>query len=292
MQFCLTGFSDEISPDFQKQIEVLKKFGIAWMEIRGVDGRGLDTYPLSEIKGYKRMLDENGIRVSSIASPIGKTGIEEEFHLHFEHFKHVVRAAQVMESRYIRIFSFYMPEGDDIGLYEGQVADRLIKLHNYAALKGIILLHENEKGIYGDSAVRCLALLKAVNGDHLKAVFDPANFVQCSQNVLDAYKLLKHHIAYVHIKDALKSNGKIVPAGEGDANIPQLLSLLKRDGYEGFISLEPHLAEFVGLRTLERQSQVSVVNTPGMSGEEAFQAAYDALNRLLHDMEGRQDKCY
>lgn len=282
-QIRLSGFADEIDSDFQAQINGLKKLGISYMEIRGVNGRGVDTYSLPEVRQFKQVLDEHHIKISSIGSPIGKISIEEDFQSHVEHFKHVVEIAHIMESSYIRIFSFFIPYGQIAGNYRDQVVKRLSCLADYARKEDVVLLLENEKGIYGDTASRCLDLMQAVSGSHVKAVFDPANFVQCNQDVLEAYELLKPYIAYVHIKDAVK-NGKIVPAGMGDGNIAEILTRLKAGGYQGFLSLEPHLTEFAGLKELERGQEASMVEDKEMRGEEAFLRAFLALERVLRDV--------
>lgn len=279
----LSGFADEMDSDFQVQINGLKKLGISYMEIRGVNGRGLDTYSIPEVRRFKQTLDENHIKISSIGSPVGKISIEEDFQSHFEHFKHVVEIAHIMESSFIRIFSFFIPFGQEAGNYRSQVVKQLLCLAEYARKEDVVLLLENEKGIYGDTASRCLDLMTAVSGSHVKAVFDPANFVQCGQDVLEAYELLEPYIAYVHIKDAVK-NGKIVPAGMGDGKIPEILTRLKAAGYQGFLSLEPHLTEFAGLNELERGQEASMVEDKGMSGEEAFSRAFRALEGLLENV--------
>ena len=103
-----------------------------------------------------------------------------------------------------------------------------------------MLLHENEKGIYGERAAECKKLLDAFGGKSFKAVFDFANFVQAKQDTMEAYELLKDHIAYVHVKDAVWESGAVVPAGMGDGQMAEILKKMLSDGYRGFLSLEPH----------------------------------------------------
>ena len=273
----LSGFADEIDMNLSKQIEVLKKLQIDHVEMRGVNGKGLVDYSIQEAREIKKQLDESGIQLSSVGSPIGKIKITDDFAPHMELYKHTVEIAHEMETPYIRMFSFFMPEHESYDPYRGKVMDQLGQFVDYAKASNIILLHENEKDIYGDVADRCLELMKEFYGEHFKAVFDFANFVQCKQDTLSAYEMLKPYIAYIHIKDALWSDGSVVPAGHGDGNVEKILKMLKDSGYQGFLSLEPHLADFAGFSSLEQ----SAGEKKKLSGEEAFTIACEALRKIL-----------
>ena len=279
-QIRISGFADEISADFEKQLEVLGRLGFSYMEIRGVNGKGIDTYEASQVKEIKQRLDVAGIEISSLASPIGKIEIGQDFEGHYEHFKQVVELAHILEAPYIRMFSFFMPPNQDSQLYEGEVLERLGKMVSYDELGKIQLLHENEKDIFGDTADRCLRIMQAFEGKGLKMAFDFANFVQCGQDTREAFELLGSYVAYVHIKDAVARTKMIVPAGQGDGQIAPILKALKEQGYDGFLSLEPHLTEFEGLKGLEREG-ASLKGMRQMDGEEAFETAYRALMDIL-----------
>ncbi|WP_313340516.1 sugar phosphate isomerase/epimerase family protein [Lacrimispora sp.] len=273
----LSGFADEIDTNLGKQIEVLKKLQMNHVEMRGVNGKGLVDYSINEARKIKKQLNESGIQLSSVGSPIGKIKITDDFAPHMELYKHTVEIAHEMETPYIRMFSFFMPEHESYDPYRGKVMDQLGQFVDYAKASNIILLHENEKDIYGDVADRCLELMKEFYGEHFKAVFDFANFVQCKQDTLSAYEMLKPYIAYIHIKDALWSDGSVVPAGHGDGNVEKILKMLKDSGYQGFLSLEPHLADFAGFSSLEQ----SAGEKKKLSGEEAFTIACEALRKIL-----------
>lgn len=273
----LSGFADEIDMDLGKQMEVLKKLEIHHVEMRGVNGKGLVEHSMSEVKEIKKHLEEGGIRLSSVGSPIGKIQITDDFAPHMELYKHTVEIAHEMEVPFIRMFSFFMPENESYSPYRGKVMDQLGQLADYAKANRVVLLHENEKDIYGDMADRCLEIMKEFYGEHFKAVFDFANFVQCKQDTLEAYEMLKPYIAYIHIKDALWSDASVVPAGMGDGHVEEILKMLKAGGYEGFLSLEPHLSDFVGFNALEQNFS----QKKKMSGEEAFTMAYESLRNIL-----------
>lgn len=278
----ISGFADEIDPMLDKQIEVIKKLGISHIEMRGVDGKGLVEYPLDEVKKIKEKLDANGIKLSAVGSPIGKIQITDAFEEHFELFKHTVEIAKIMETPYIRMFSFFMPEGEEPEKYKEEVFRRLGMFVDYAKQQNVVLLHENEKEIYGDVAVRCKEILDAFACDNFHAVFDFANFVQCKQDTKEAYEMLKPYISYIHIKDALWENAQVVPAGHGDGNVKEILADLVKNGYEGVFSLEPHLADFSGFSALE---QGETEKKEPLSGEEAYTTACNALRKILEELE-------
>lgn len=276
-EITLSGFADEIDEKLSEQIRVLKKLGMSHLEMRGVNGKGLVEYSMEEVKEIKRQLDAEGIKLSSVGSPIGKIKITDEFASHMELYKHTVEIAHAMETDYIRMFSFFMPEGADYSQYKEEVLERLGKMVDYAKANDIILLHENEKDIYGDVASRCLEIQKAFYCDHFKAVFDFANFVQCKQNTLEAYEMMRPYVAYIHIKDALWSDASVVPPGTGDGNMEEILGKFKASGYQGFLSLEPHLSDFGGFSALEQNAS----QKEKLDGEEAFTLAHDSLLKIL-----------
>ena len=277
----LSGFADEINPQVDEQIRVLKKLGMHYVEMRGANGKGLVEYPLDEVEKIKEQMDENDIHLSSVGSPIGKIPITQDFEDHFNLFCHTVNIAHVMEVPYIRMFSFFMPEGEDPEKYHDEVFRRVGRMADYAAKHNVILLHENEKEIYGDVADRCRKLMEEFYSDHFKAVFDFANFVQCHQDTKEAYEMLKPYIEYVHVKDAEWESGQVVPAGHGDGNVKEILKALKESGYEGFLSLEPHLADFAGFSALENGKSEKKEK---LTGEESFTLAHESLVKILGEI--------
>lgn len=286
--FTISAFADEISEDVNEQIRVLKETGIHHIELRGLDGKNVSELSEAEARRYKAKFDDNGIRVSSIGSPIGKIGIKEPFEDHLKLFEHVLKLAAIFESPYIRMFSFFIEEGDDPELYKGEVIRRwrafLAAAERY---EEIILLHENEKDIYGDTPERCLYLFETLDSPKVKAAFDPANFVQCDVEVYPrAYELLADHIVYMHIKDAKFSDHEVEPAGLGDGQVATVLAeLIKRD-YQGFASLEPHLSVFTGFAELEKENASGLVKESDQI--KLFHVACGALKKILADQLGQE----
>ena len=231
-----------------------------------------------KVKEVKAKLAAAGVSVSSIGSPLGKISIEEDFVPHLEKVKRTLEIQKELGAPYIRMFSFYLPEGQDPARFRGEVLERLHRMVEEAAAWDSVLLHENEKGIYGDNASRCQDLLEQLAGPHFQAVFDFANFIQVGQETLPAYGLLKPYVAYVHVKDALLSTGAVVPAGQGDGHVRDILTDLLGGGWKGFLSLEPHLTDFAGLAALEQDPQK---RGSALDGKSAWKLALDSLKEIL-----------
>jgi sugar phosphate isomerase/epimerase len=281
--FVLSAFADEIDPDLKIQMDVLDEHEIKYIELRGVYGKSIVEYSLDEVKELKKKIFERGFGISAIGSPIGKIGIRDDFAPHLELFKHTIEIAKIMETRYIRMFSFYIPEGEEPEKYRDEVMRRWNEFLDAARGTGLVLLHENEKDIYGDTAERCLDLFKTLGCDYVKAVFDPANFVQCDvETYPHAFNMLKEYIEYMHIKDALYSDHSVVPAGYGDGKLNEILTALYQSNFEGFLSLEPHLGNFVGFSQLEK----GIVD-PDLpeGGPKQFATAANALKKILSNIE-------
>lgn len=273
----ISCFADEIDTHLNKQLSLLKELGLHYLEFRSAEHKNVAEYSLAEAEILMKKLKQHAVAVSALGSPAGKILITDDFQPHFEQFQHLCALADIMETSYIRIFSFYLPEGQESKKYRDEVFNRLDQMIAYAAKKNLILLHENEKGIFGSSISGCVDLMEHFYGEHFQSTFDFANFIECGQNTLEAYDALKSYISYIHIKDAVRSSGTIVTAGNGDGEIPAILKKLDKNGYTGFLSLEPHLVNFEALSSLEQ-------NTPKKElsdGPDAFRSAYAALKQIL-----------
>ena len=276
------AFADEASPRIDEQIKAMVRNGLQGLEIRNVDGENVSAISLDKAREVRKKLDDAGLITWSIGSPLGKIDIEKgSFEEHLDSLRHTLEVASVLGAKNSRMFSFFIPAGKDPAIFRNQVMDRLHRMVEVSAGSGIALCHENEKGIYGDVATRCLDVLTEV--PELHGVFDPANFVQCGQDTLEAWEMLKDRINYMHIKDALFSDSSVVPAGKGDGHVGEVLhAFLAKGGCD--MTVEPHLAVFDGLKGLERKGDRSIVgggNYVFSSNDEAFDAACSALKALL-----------
>jgi sugar phosphate isomerase/epimerase len=268
----LSGFADEIDPAPSHQLAVLAELGIRQIECRsawGVNVIDLDDSQLTTLLG---LLDAREMSVSSVGSPVGKAPLADSWENELARAERAFAAADRLGAPVIRCFSFYLPEGADPAEHQQEVIDRLGALADRAATEGVVLALENEKGVFGDTPERCLALLDGVSSPWLRAAFDPANFVQCGSRPFDhAYPLLRGHLHYVQVKDALADSGRVVTAGNGDGQWRQILTALAASNYNGVFSMEPHL--------------LSGSATGGFSGPEGFTEATRSFLRLVSELE-------
>lgn len=240
----LSAFADEIGPDPKLQLDTLEKNGLRFLELRGAWDTNVMKLTDGQCRDLKKMFDDRGFGVACIASPIGKVKIDDDYDRHFDDFRHAVDLADFFGARYIRIFSYYPPDGHSIADYRGEVLRRLRQKCDYVANRGITLVLENESKIFGDLPERCLYLLALLPADRLTGAFDPANFVHTG--VQDVYETcwlpLRPYTGYFHIKDMKYGIGdRAFPAGQGDGQIERILRDAVADRYDGFLALEPHL---------------------------------------------------
>ncbi len=273
-QFTLSAFGDEIAADLAEQLDVMQREGVPALEFRGAWSKNILDLSDDEIAKAKQLLDERAMHVSAIGSPIGKVKITDDFGAHLERFRRALAVAKMLDTPRIRIFSFFIPHGEDPKQYRTAVMDRMLMMTELASEANITLLHENEKEIYGDIATRCADIHTTIPAANLRAAFDPANFIQCGVRPMDeAWPLLADVSTHIHIKDALLADGQVVPAGRGDGQVKELLRALVGRGYRGDLTLEPHLK--------------AAGPYGGFTGPELFHTAVEALKTLLSDVEGK-----
>ncbi len=198
-----------------------------------------------ELDEAKKMIQDYGLKVSAIGSPIGKVKLDEPFRQHLDKFKHAVELAQFFRTPYIRMFSYYAPEGKNIDDYRSEVIERMAAKVEILNGTDITMVHENEAHIYGHTAEHCVEMVEAVNSTKLRLVYDPANFVwgeRITDNVKSCWPLMKPYVVHIHIKDwKLGSTNVGSIPGEGDGQIKALLAGLAALDYDGCLTMEPHL---------------------------------------------------
>lgn len=281
-KFIFSGFADEISPDFDEQLKLLNELGIKYLELRGAYGKNVSEFSDEMLDRLSEKLEKSGIGVSAIGSPVGKYEITEDYSIQLERFCRIIDIAKKMKTRYIRIFSYFM-KPCDFEKYKDEVIRRLFGFVKIAENEDIVLLHENEKDIFGENSENCKYIFDNIKSPNLKGIFDPANFVQCGVDTLKAFELLKEHIVYMHIKDALP-NGEVVPAGMGIGHLPEIFGRLNADGYEGFVSLEPHLGFFNGLGELEQGE----IKQKTASDADKFKLAYRKTEEIIRSVQNEK----
>jgi sugar phosphate isomerase/epimerase len=265
----LSAFADEISQDPVEQLDVLSQHRIKFIEFRAIHGTNVLDLSEDQHLGFRALLHARGFGLSAIGSPIGKIRINEPFDEHLQRFNRALDLADFYQTPRIRIFSFYIPSGDEPAAHRDAVMNRLSELARRAADRRITLFLENEKGIYGDTAARVADVLETVDSPFLAHAFDPANYVEIGQPIDDAWSRLKTFVKHFHVKDYDTKIHTNVPAGAGDGEIPRLIQEAVAGGYDGFCVLEPHL--------------VVAEKSFGFTGPERFADAANALKQILDE---------
>lgn len=265
-QFVLSAFGDEIGDDLATQLEVLASEGVRHLEFRGAWSKNILDLDAEELGRAAGLLQDHGFGVSAIASPIGKSELSQPRDFELGRLDRAIAAGQALDTTLIRVFSFFIRDGKP-EQHRDEVLERMRALTERAAAAGMTLVHENEKDIYGDTGERCHEIVASINSPALRMAFDPANFVQVGvQPMVQAWPLLEAYTTHIHIKDALFT-GEVRPAGEGEGAVGELLAVLAERGYQGYLTLEPHL-QIAG-------------PFGGFSGELGMRTAVQALRRLL-----------
>jgi sugar phosphate isomerase/epimerase len=268
----LSGFADEIDPDLATQCATLNDLGITHVEFRSAWDTNVLDLTDEQLDEAATILARHGLAVSSIGSPLGKINIADDFDAHLARAERALVVARRLGAPFIRIFSFFLRSDQPPEQYRDEVIRRMAALAEKAEPTGIVLLHENEKDIYGDVPDRVLDIVESVGSPALRLAWDPANYVQVGVTPFtEGYATLRPYTDYVQIKDALLATGEVVPAGEGDGQVRETVRALAADGFDGFFSMEPHLGTY---------------NEYGaLSGPENFTRATRAFTAIL-DSEG------
>ncbi|MCP4712096.1 MAG: sugar phosphate isomerase/epimerase [Planctomycetes bacterium] len=269
MAVYISAFADEVAKDFRSQVDFLVGEGIGYIELRMVNGRNIMELGAAELSEARELLRGGGIKVSAIGSPIGKVSLDVPWAEHLEAFKHAVELADYFETKLIRIFSYYSGEGRGIAESREEVMERMAAKARLVQGSGLVLVHENEAGIYGQTARRCVDMMETVNMPELRLTYDPGNFVcteKMTNNVEICWSEMKKYVAHVHIKDRKVDGETGCLPGKGDGQVKELLKGVVQEEYEGFLTLEPHM---------------TVSGTfSGFTGPENFSLAVGALRRL------------
>jgi sugar phosphate isomerase/epimerase len=271
----LSAFADEVTEDFQGQGRYLVSEGIKYIELRFINKKNIMDLTQNELSDTRKILRDFGLNVSAIGSPIGKVKLDEPFGPHLDKFKHSIDLAIFFDTPYIRVFSYYAPQGKNIDDYRDDVLERMAKKADLLRDTNVTMVHENETGIYGHTAQNCVDIVETIDSPNLKLVYDPANFVwgeKITDNIESCFSLMKPYVVHVHIKDwklGSKDIGSI--PGEGDGQIKELLTELAGMNYEGCLTMEPHL---------QTGGQFG-----GSTGPELFSRAVYAVRKIADEVE-------
>lgn len=285
----ISGFADEICEDFDEQLKTVAGLGMKYISLRSANGKSISEFTVEEVRNQLLpKLNQYGVNVSSLGSPIGKVGVEDEdgYQKQLTQLKVLCEICKVLDCKYIRVFSFYIPEEKNPDECRDTVTRKMKGFLEIAKSHGIILIHENEKDIYGDTGIRCKTLMEDLSDPCFLSAFDFANFVQCGEDPRGCWELLKDYVAYIHIKDAVASDKENVVCGTGEGHIREILEqAILKEGYEGFLTLEPHLVLFKSLTDLELEDGRKIIKEDkAENGADGYAMQYDALQDILRSI--------
>lgn len=265
--FTLSAFADEIGPEPQQQIDVLKSCGVRHIELRSVQKTNVLDLTDLQVTELKSLFDKNGVQLSAIGSPIGKVAIDAPFEPHLARFRRAVALCKEFDTPNIRVFSYYpAAAGGTWADWREQILDRMAEKVQIAEQAGVVLLHENEHNIYGDDPDRVVDLMSTLGNRHFRAVYDPANYVVCGYDPWQGWQMTKPYTAHFHIKDWIAGEKHGCLAGTGQGRIPDAIADVAKS-YNGFATLEPHL--------------LGGGPTGGVTGPELFPKAVAAFKAIL-----------
>jgi sugar phosphate isomerase/epimerase len=254
----MTGFADEAAIDIDRQIEATKALGWKNIEMRKVNGNLMADIPEKEFNEICEKLDSAGIHINCNGSGVAnwQKKITDPPESSYEEMKRAIPRMHRLGTKLIRVMSFNVNDVDAT-LENTALAEEVIKrmkvIVKMAEDGGVTAVHENCANWGGRSYEHTLRLLDAIDSPALKLVFDTGNPVWSKdmrgpqpwkyQNSFEFYSKVKEHVEYVHIKDAVMEGDKprVTFGGEGDGCVREILTDLYSRGYNGGISIEPHL---------------------------------------------------
>lgn len=276
-KFILSAFADEAGTLLCEQIAALKRNEINYIEPRNINGKPILTLSDEEVSELKNELDKNNIKVNSLGSPIGKYPIHEPLENHLPDFYRALEICKKLGTDKMRMFSFFTKQYE-LSECRDEVISRLTKMCEIAKEHGITLCHENESEIYGQNPEQMLDLM--TNIPDLKGIFDPANYRMNNCDVMAGIEATLVNLAYLHIKDAIYDSQIIVPAGDGEGRISEILDIVNNSTDDiVYLTLEPHLFLFDAYKLIdnhELKGKYTFTNNT-----ESFDFAANALKALL-----------
>jgi len=252
----LTGFTDEASSDLEKQIQVTKELGWNYLSARTIGSGSIHEISEKEFEKVCETLENQNIKVAEFGTLIGSwsKSIDSDWEITLAEINRCIPRMQRLGVRYARVMSYGQKEwGED--QMEQERFRRLREIVARFKDAGLEALHENCMNWGGFSAEHTLRLLEEV--PDMRLVFDTGNPVfqrdrsKSSpypwQSAFEFYQKVKHAIAHIHVKDAIMHAEEGEPeytfAGEGSAELELIFADLKKENYDGFIAIEPHMGK-------------------------------------------------
>jgi len=281
MTWNLSAFADEAGNKCEEQIAALQRAGLTLIDIRSLDGFNVTQLPVDVARKAAEKFAEAGISVQMFDSPIGKIDIADDLEIDLEKLRHLAQLAPILGCSNVRIFSYFNHAKLPRAEWKTKSLQRLANLKNEAKSLGLILYHENESDIFGCGVDDVLAIA-ALRDENFRTIFDFDNYNQNGEDVWQSWLKLHDVTDAFHLKDSTRA-GQHVPIGQGAGYARAILSQAWQSGWNGPISLEPHL-NHSGTVAATGPGGIANHEFQHMTVADSFHIAAQAANSLLADI--------
>ncbi len=280
MPCVFSAFADEAGDSCEQQIAALKRGGMNYIDLRGIDGYNITELPVEQAKTVKTKLDDAGIKVNMYGSPIGKIDIADDLQIDLDKLSHLAKMRDVFGATAVRIFSYYNKKNNQPkDVWQAESLRRLEALARHAGQLGLVLYHENESGIFGDAGDDVQVLAQLRDGKTFKLIYDFANYIRTGEDGYDTWQKCKDNTDCFHFKDQKKS-GEHVPMGQGDTDAEKIVTEAVTAGFDGPVVLEPHLRHSAAVLATHASGQ-GMQALKDMPQEDVFQVAVEGAIKFM-----------
>ena len=255
--FKLGTITDGISRDFEYALDTMVETGLEYVELQYLWEKQVGDLTDADVERVKALIEARNLKVSCIshhnlsALPVDTAVVAPAYREHITTLQRCIDVAQALGTNLVRIFSFRKEMvlfGAEPVISEGAwttLMNRLEEPLQIADAAGITLVMETAISGNVTSGLLARKLIDALDVPHLKVLWDPCSSLYCTEVPYpDGYEAIREHIVHVHLKDGVVN----LPAatfdfcamrqGQMDPYYNDIVGALKRDGYEGAISLE------------------------------------------------------
>jgi L-ribulose-5-phosphate 3-epimerase len=258
----LGAINDELSPVFERALELAVTLGIQEIEIHTVGRKVIEELETTDVRRIQQELAHRQLHVCNISSTVflrchlddrdeeitWRTpfrSINGRYADHISALERVLEIAQILQAPLVRIFGFWQDRPLTEAIYE-QAARRLVRPLQMAEAAGLPLVLENCPHTYFDWGQRAARLVEMIDSPWLRLLWDPCTGVRSGEpDIMAAYPQISRRLAHVHAKDmrfdpANKRGHVYVPIGQGQLDWRTILGRLEADGYQGVVCIETH----------------------------------------------------
>ena len=257
--FKLGIITDELTGQLEDALPFFTRHHLEWCELREMWGKNIMNLSKEELDRARKLIDNAGLKVTDIASPIFKWNLpqmpanadekRDEFKASFVEsdadrlLEQSFALARHFGTHKVRIFSYWRVDEPERA-YKF-VRERLGKAAQLAAKNDIVLVLENEHTCNVGTGRELGHLLKDINSAALRGNWDPGNAVMLDEIPYpNGYEAVRGLFSHVHIKDVRKNaatgHKEWAPVGGGFIDWKGQLQALRKERYEGTLSLETH----------------------------------------------------